>query len=289
MTRFALIALFAFAVAGSASAQTPADTTAMPADSVAADSLTIELDPERARSLYDEGVTLLRERDYASALPLFDEALVYNPEYPAAALGRAQALAAQRQLAEAQEAYELAIALADASDASNAGSIKSAAERQLSQVSAALESAAAARAQAEAQAAAGEATQKVNQAAEILTGLNLTDEDADNFTPAADAYALLEQARMAGYDPDLAAAYYAKALVAMERGSEAVPYAETALAQSEGQADRSGMFILLAQAHIAAGNAAEARTALESIGDGESWSGWVPFYMGQVETLEAEG
>ena len=288
MTRHTLLALLAFGVAASTSAQTdpmPTDTPALPADSAMADSTeaAIEIDPERARELYDEGASLLRDRDFEAALLKFDQALLYNPSYAAAALGRAQSLAAQRRLEDARSAFEAAIAMADASDASNAASIRDTAQRQLDQVSSVLDQQAAANeAQAQANAAAG-VQAKVNEASQMLSGNEVS------FEQAAEAYALLEQARMDGYDPNSVAYYYAKALVAMERGEDAIPYAETAVTQSEGQPDRSSYYVLLGQAHLAAGNAAEARAAFESISEGEAWHGWVPHYIGQVEALEAEG
>ncbi|PAP77579.1 tetratricopeptide repeat protein [Rubrivirga marina] len=284
MTRIALFALAAFAVAAPASAQTPADTTGAPADSAASDTtvVVIELDPERARGLYDEGVGLLRDRDYAAALPLFDEALVYDPEYPAAALGRAQALVGQRMLNDAQAAYELAIELADRSDASNAASIKQTAENQVAQVSQALENqaaaAAAAQAEADAQAAAGATAEKVNQATQMLGGNEIT------FEQATEAYALLEQARMDGYDPNQVAFFYAKALNAMERGADAIPYAETAVEQASDQADPSAVYIQLGLAHMGAGNADAARAAFESVQEGQAWHGWAQHYIGQLDS-----
>lgn len=117
----------------------------------------------------------------------------------------------------------------------------------------------------------------------MLAGNDIT------FEQGTDAYALLEQARLDGYDADLVAFYYAKALIAMERGADAIPYAETALAASEGQGDRSGFYILLAQAHIGAGNADDARAALSAINEGESWHGWIPHYTSQIEAMEAGG
>lgn len=286
MTRTALLALFAFAVAGSAAAQTPADTTDAPADTTASDTtvVVIELDPERARGLYDEGVGLLRDRDFAAALPLFEQALVYNPEYPAAALGRAQALVGQRMLTDAQAAYQSAIELADRSDASNAATIKQTAETQLAQVTQALDNQAAAQAQAQAQAdaqaAAGATAEKVNQATQMLAGNDIS------FEQASEAYALLEQARLDGYDANQVAFFYAKALNAMERGADAIPFAETAVEQAAGQDDPSGVYIQLGLAHMGAGNADEARAAFEAIEEGQAWHGWAQHYIGQ---LDAQG
>ena len=292
LSSLAALAL-AFALVAPASAQESApDTVALPVDSVAAEAEpTIEPDPERARELYEEGRTALTAKDYEGALAQFNESLLYNESYAVAALGRGQALAQLGRLEDSRSALEAAVAMADASDAANAADVKRTTQRYLDQINAALETRAAnAAAQQEAAAAAEAAAEqaKVSEAVGILDAINLGDAEADNFTPAADAYALLEQARMAGYDPDLAAYHYAKALVAMDRGAEAVPFAETAVAQSEGQADRSGAYILLAQAHIGAKNAAEARAALEAIEEGQAWHGWVPFYMGQVDALASD-
>ncbi len=286
MIRSALLALLVFGVAATASAQTeptpmPVD---MPADSVAVDStaMTIELDPERARALYDEGVVSLRAQNYEASLLKFEEALLYNPSYPAAGLGRAQSLAAQRRLDDARTAYEEAIAMANASDASIASEVRSTAERQLAQVTEALDkrdAAAAAAEQANAAAAGAQATAaKVEQATQMLAGNEVT------MAQATDAYALLEQARMDGYDPDLVAFYYAKALNAMERGADAVPYAQTAVDAADAGADNSALYIQLGLAHMNAGHADQARTAFESVTDGQAWHGWAQHYIGQLDS-----
>ncbi|WP_420457207.1 tetratricopeptide repeat protein [Rubrivirga sp.] len=288
MTRSALLAALAFGVVTTASAQTePAEMpTDMPvmADTVAVDSTeaTVELDPERARALYDEGVTSLRAQDYDAALLKFEEALLYNPSYAAAGLGRAQSLAAQRRLDDARTAFEEAIAMANASDASNAGDVRSTAQRQLAQVTAAIEqrdASAAAAEQANAAAAGAQATAaKVEEATQMLAGNEIT------MAQATDAYALLEQARMDGYDADLVAFYYAKALNAMERGADAVPYAQTAVDAADPSADNSALYIQLGLAHMNAGNADQARTAFESITDGQAWHGWAQHYIGQLDS-----
>ncbi len=287
MTRSALLALLALGLSASASAQTdpamPMDTP-VAADSVAADSVeaAIELDPERARDLYDEGAAALRGQDYEAALLKFEEALLYNPTYPAAGLGRAQSLAAQRRLDDARSAYEEAIAMANASDASIAADVRSTAERQLAQVTAALDARAAQTAaaeQANAAAAGAQATAgKVEQATQMLAGNEITE------AQATDAYALLEQARMDGYDPDLVAFYYAKALNAMGRGADAVPFAQTAVEASADQDDRSAYYIQLGLAHMGAGNADEARAAFGSVAEGQAWHGWAQHYIGQLDS-----
>ncbi|WP_412067059.1 hypothetical protein [Rubrivirga sp. IMCC43871] len=278
MSRFVLLALFALGLTAAASAQSdggelPADTLVAAADSVEAP---IELDPERARGLYDEGASLLRERDFEASLLKFEEALVYNPSYAAAALGLAQSLAAQRRLEDARSAYEAAIAMAEASDASNAADIRDTAQSQLDRVAAALDQRAANAAAQQAQAGANATADKVAQATQLLSGNEISMEQA------TDAYALLEQARLDGYDADLVAFFYAKALNAMERGADAVPFAQTAVDNADASADNSALYIQLGLAHMGAGNDAEARAAFEAITEGQAWHGWAQHYIGQI-------
>ncbi len=278
MSRIALLALLALGLTTAASAQS--DSGEMPIDSmaVAADSVDapIELDPEQARVLYDEGAALLRARDFEASLLKFEEALVYNPSYAAAGLGVAQSLAAQRRLEDARTAYESAIALAEASDASNAADIRDTAQSQLARVVAALDQRAANAAAQQAQAGANATAEKVAEATQLLSGNEISMEQA------TDAYALLEQARLDGYDADLVAFFYAKALNAMERGADAVPFAETAVANADPAADNSAIYIQLGLAHMGAGNDAEARAAFEAITEGQAWHGWAQHYIGQI-------
>lgn len=285
MPRFFLSALLALGLTTAVSAQTePTEMPAVPADTVATDSLevAIEPDPERARELYREGVELFRAQNYGEALLKYEEALLYNETYAPAGLGLAQALAQEGRLEDSRNAFEDAVAMAEASGASNAADVLSAARRGLEQVSGVLDAraanAAAQQQQEQANAAAAATTAKVEQAVQMLNGNDIS------FEQGAEAYALLEQARMDGYDPDLVAFYYAKALIAMDRGADAVPYAETALASSEGQADRSGQYIQLGLAHMGAGNTAEARAAFEAIEEGQSWHGWAQHYIGQLDS-----
>lgn len=278
MYRFTFLSLFALGlVAVPASAQTvPADSAAV--DSVAADSAeVIQQDPERARALYDEGRESLRSRAFEAALAKFDEALVFNETYAAASLGRAQALAQLSRLDDSRSAFEQTVALAQASDATNASEIASAAQRGLEQVNTAIE-ARAANAQAQNEAtAASETAGKVQQAIDLLQANPVAEADA------MQAYTFLEQARTAGYDPNQVAFYYAKALNAMNRGADAVGYAQTAVEASEGQSDRSPYYIQLGLAHMGAGNTEEARAAFEAIGEGEAWHGWAQHYIGQLD------
>lgn len=273
MTRqFLPLGLLALGLAAlPASAQ---EAPALPADSAATDSVeVIEADPERARELYDEGREAIQASDFEAALASFDEALVYNDTYAAAALGRAQALAQLRRFSDSRTAAENAIALAEASDASNAETIQGAAERLLEQVSQVLD----AQAQSQAAAAQQATAEKVNQAVQMLNPF-----DVDEVT-AMDAYALLEQARMEGYDPNQVAFFYAKALNVMDRGADAVPYAETALAASEGEADQSPYYYQLGLAHMSAGNTEEARAAFEAVEADESLHGWAQHQLGQLD------
>ena len=280
----ALALVFALAVPASAQESVP-DSVALPADSVAAEAEpAVEPDPERARELYEEGRTALTAKDYEQALSRFDQSLLYNDSYAVAALGRGQALAQLGRLEDSRSALESAVAMADASDAANAADVKRTTQRYLDQINQALESrTAAAAAQQEAaaaQAASAEAAatgQKVEQAIAILQANEVTE------AQAIDAYALLEQARMAGYDTEQVAFYYAKALNAMNRGADAIPFAETALAQSEGQEDRSLYYIQLGLANMGAGNADAARQAFEAIGEGQSWHGWAQHYLREID------
>lgn len=280
MTRFTLLAALGLGLALPAAAQT---TEPAPTDPAAADTTTIEVDPERARELYDQGVETLSGGDYEAALATFNEALVYNPQYAAAELRRGQALAQLSRLEDARTAFESAIALAEASDAGNAATIVTAATRARDQIAQVLDNQAAA---AQAEAAAQSVQAKVTEAIGILQGINITDTTDANFGPASEGYALLEQARMEGYDPNLVAEYYAIALNAMARGADAIPFAETALENNADQADTSRYHILLGLAHMGAGNTAEAQATFEAVEEGQSWHGWAQHFLGQVN---AEG
>ena len=269
MTRFPTLCLLALGLAA-----LPASAQEMPTDSAATDTVeVIQADPERARALYDEGRVALQASDFEAALGKFDEAMVYNDTYAAASLGRAQALAQLRRFADSRTAAETTVALAEATDASNSETIKNAAQKLIDQVTQVLDAQEQSQAAAAEQATAG----KINEAVQMLNPF-----EVDQAT-AMDAYALLEQARMEGYDPDQVAFFYAKALNAMDRGADAVPYAETALAASEGQADQSPYYYQLGLAHMSAGNTAEARAAFEAIGENDSLHGWAQHQIGQLD------
>ncbi len=292
MTRPALLAALALGLSVPV-AHAQADPAELPApapaaDTVAVDSAAVAIAPDadRALALYNEGLALYRNDDYTAALAKYDEALLYGESFAPAGFGRGQALYSLGRLEDSRNALEAAVAMSRASDAPNAGQLQAASQQWLDTVTQTIEAreanAAAAEQQQAAAAAAQETTAKVTQAIEMLSGNETT------FEQGADAYALLEQARQAGYDADQAALYYAKALTAMERGEEAVPFAETAVRVSEGQGDRSVNYIALGRAHLDAGNAAEARAAFEMIQEGEAWHGWVPHYMSQVDALESD-
>lgn len=291
MTRSALLAALALGLAAApAGAQsTPTETPAAPADSLVGDPIVadssataIEPDADRARELYREGLDLYRDDNLDEALLKYEESLLYGESFAPAGLGLAQVLTRLGRLDDARNAFEAAVAMAQTSDASNARDIQTAARRGLEQVTEVIEARAAAADAAQQNRAATEAAQatqeKITRATEMLSGNEIT------MAQATDAYALLEQARMDGYDPDLVAFYYAKALNAMDRGADAVPYAETAVAASEGQADRSAFYIELGVAHMKAGNADQARAAFEQIAEGQAWHGWAQHYIGQLDS-----
>ena len=287
MNRSLLLGLVA-ALALPVAAQTPDSTSAdvvmdpvmsgpMMADTTMADSaMAFQPNPAMARPLYDEGLALGRADDYAAALLKYEESLLNDPSFAPSAFGRAQALAQLGRLDDSQSAFEEAIAAARAADN---GQVLTASETGLRQVQAAIaqrDAAASANASAQAMTAA------VTEATELL--------NADPVTPetAQQAYDALERARAAGYDPNLAAFYYAKALVALDRGAEAVPYAQTALDAADASTDRSGLYIQLGLAQRAAGNMDAARASFESARDG-SWSGWAEHYLREMDTAASDG
>lgn len=286
MNRSLLLGL-AVALALPAAAQTPDSTSAdvildpvmsgpMMADTTASDTTAFRADPALARPLYDQGLALGRASNYADALLKYEESLLNDPVYAPSAFGRAQALAQLGRLEDSQSAYEQAIAAARAADN---GAVVTASERGLERVQAAL---AQRQQNASASASAEAMTEAVTEATTLL--------NADPVTPqtAQQAYDALERARAAGYDPNLAAFYYAKALVALDRGAEAVPYAQTALDAADAATDRSGLYIQLGLAQRAAGDGTAARTSFESAREG-SWSGWADHYLREMDTAASDG
>lgn len=268
MTRFSLLGLLALAllVAAPTRAQdAPVDTTALPTDSVR----TVEPNPEKARELASEANDMYQNGDYEGALARYDEALVYEEGNARIELGRARALKQLQRFDESRTSYERTLALAQASDDEQAQTF---ARRELEVLQTALSQRASAQ-------AIGETVQR---AIDLLQTEPVTE------AAAGEAYGLLEQARASGYDANLAAFYYAKALNALGRGAEAVPYAQTAVTASEGEADRSAYFIQLGLAQQAAGDKDAARAAFESAKTG-AWAGWADHYLGQLDAEGAEG
>ena len=275
MNRLSLLGLAAAAlVAAPTQAQ---DTPATPTDPMAADSVATDtvaavvLDPARARPLYEEGLALARSGDHDAAILKYEEASLNDPTYAPAAYGRAGSLAQLRRYDDARSAFEEAIAKAEAT--SNEP-VLTAARRGLEQVQAALTQVQAAQA---AQASASTMTESINQATALLNADPVTPENAQQ------AYDALERARAAGYDANLVAFYYAKALIALDRGAEAVPYAQTALDTADAASDRSGLYVQLGLAQKAAGDTAAARTSFEAAREG-SWSDWADHYLRELDT-----
>lgn len=276
--RLPLLALAAFVAVPVLAQDAPTDTPVMPADSTMAmpDSAAtpepvIEPDPERARELYREGNAMLQS-DAGGALAKYDEALLYNAQYAFAALGRAQALTGLRQFDDAREAYEQAIALANATDETR---VASNARSQLNTLNSRLAE------QQAAQASAQAVTDAVTRAANLL--------QADP-TPAQanEALTLLGTAEAGGVEPSGLAFYYAKAHNALGQNAEAVPYAQTAVDASEGQADRSAYYIQLGLAQKGSGDTDAARASFESAKAG-SWASWADHYLRELDAETAEG
>ncbi len=106
-----------------------------------------------------------------------------------------------------------------------------------------------------------------------------------NPTPgqAEEALGMLNQVMEAGYDSTQTAFYYAQAYNAMDRGQDALPYAEVAVAASSSEADRSSYYIQLGLAYMKMGNATEARAAFEKT-QGGAWESWGTHYIGQLDS-----
>lgn len=278
MLRSLLFASAALLAAPAFAQDVPTDSTAIPSE-VAADStmmadsvavVVIEPNPTKARELYAEGNEMLRS-DPEGALAKYDEALLYNQQYAVAALGRAQALVGLRQMDEAAEAYQSAITLAQAGGDDR---VVSRAREQLAQINESMAQ------RAEAQASADATGAAVRRASDLLQT------DPVSVAQANEALQLLQQAEEGGVEASGLAFYYAKAYNALDRGAEAVPYAQAALDASTG--DQSAFYIQLGLAHKSAGNTDAARAAFESAKAG-SWAGWADHYLRELDTDAAEG
>ena len=263
MSRLSLFAVLALASGLALPAAAQETTPALPADSVMTDSVeVITADPERARELYTEAEAAADSSNFEAALGLYDEALVFDDANARIALGRARTLGQLKRFDDSREAYERAVALAEAAEDNAA---LTASSNELAR----LEEGLAKRAETQ---ATGEA---FSQAATLLQANPTANQ-------AQEALALLDQVTEAGYDSTRTAYYYAQALNALDRGADAVPYAETAVAVSEGQADRSGYFIQLGLALKGAGRTDDARAAFEQAKTGQ-WSSWAEHYLGELD------
>ncbi len=282
MTRLPLLGLAGVLFAVPAGAQTVpadsvmADSTAMMADSTAGP----VLDTALANRLNTQAVSA-ESRDFAAALALYDQALVADPSYPLALLGRGNMLSQLGRNAEALPSYEAAAAAAAVR-----GSEFSAAGARATEYAATVRTLLAQQSADEATAA----TQAADVAAqtEAVAAQTAAIEAASGFlavdplTPevAQQAYDQLETARTAGYDANLLAFSYAKALNALTRGAEALPYAQQALAASTEE-DKSVYFIQIGIANRFAGDDDAARAAFTSAKAG-SWAGWADYYLAEM-------
>jgi hypothetical protein len=70
----------------------------------------------------------------------------------------------------------------------------------------------------------------------------------------------------------------------MDRGGDAVPYAESAVESPANAADPSREYIILGLANMKAGDSAAARAAFEAVEEGQAWHGWAQHYLGQIGT-----
>ncbi|HEX8298938.1 MAG TPA: tetratricopeptide repeat protein [Rubricoccaceae bacterium] len=280
MTRLPLLGLAGVLFAAPAGAQTTpadstvmADSTAMVADSTAAPTI----DTARALRLNNDAVAAERTQDWTGALALYDQALVADPTYPPALLGRGNMLSQLGRNEEARASYEAAAASATVRGAEFTR-VGAEATRNAEIVAADL----AARAELARQTAAVEAQTAAvavqTAAIEAATAFLAT----DPLTPEAaqQAYDQLEIAREAGYDPNGLAFSYAKALNALGRGADALPYAELALASS-AEEDKSVYYIQLGIANRFAGNDPAAREAFTAAKAG-SWAGWADYYLAEM-------
>ena len=278
MTRLPLLGLAGVLFAVPAGAQTVpadsamADSTAMMADSTAGP----VIDTARANTLNSEAVAA-ESRDFAAALALYDQALVADPTYPPALLGRGNMLSQLGRNAEALPSYEAAAAAA-AERGDEFASVGSRATEYAAAVQTILEQQSAAERQAAEVAAQTAAVEAQTAAIETASSLLAT----DPLTPevAQQAYDQLEIARSAGYDANLLAFSYAKALNALTRGEEALPYAQQAL-EASTEDDKSVYYIQIGIANRFAGNDAAARDAFTSAKAG-SWAGWADYYLAEM-------
>ena len=283
MTRLPLLGLAGVLFAAPAGAQTMppdstvADSTVTMADSTAGPTV----DTARANTLNTQAVAAERT-DFAAALALYDQALVADPTYPPALLGRGNMLSQLGRNAEARASYEAAAAAA-AVRGEEFARVGTAATTNAGIVAGILAEAAETARQSvdvAAQTAAVEVQTAAIQAASALLA-------TDPLTPEAaqQAYDQLEIAREAGYDPNLLAFSYAKSLNALGRGADALPYAELALAGSTEE-DKSVYHIQVGIANRFAGDDPAARVAFTAAKAG-SWAGWADYYLAEMGAAPA--
>ena len=281
MTRLPLLGLagvlFAAAPAGAQTtdstmvAPTMADSTMMSDSTMAA-----TVDTPRAIELNTQAVALERS-DFAGALTLYDQALVADPTYPPALLGRGNMLSQLGRNEEARSSYEASAAAAAERGAdyarvgetarTNAGIVAG----MLAQQAEATRANAAAEQQA---AAVGLQSEAIDQATALLA--------TDPFTPevAQQVYDQLERAREAGYDANLLAFQYARSLNTLGRGADALSYAQQALSASTDE-DKSAYYIQLGISKRLTGDDPGAREAFTSAKAG-SWAGWADYYLAEM-------
>ena len=258
MSRLSLLAVLAL-IASLALPAAAQDTA--PTDPVVADSSDAP-NPELARELYAQADSAAKQSNFEAALGLYDQALEQDAANPRIALGRARTLGQLRQFDDSRAAYESAVALAEAADDNAA---LTAASNELARLVEGLEARAATQATAEA----------FNSAVSLLSA-------SPTPAQAEEALGLLNQVTEAGYDSTRTAFYYAQAYNSMDQGANALPYAEAAVAASEGEADRSGYYIQLGLALKGAGRTEDARAAFEQAKTGQ-WAGWADHYISQLD------
>ena len=287
MTRLPLLGLagvlFAAAPANAQtttdSSMTMADSTMMMADTTMADSsMAAIVDTPRATQLNADAVKL-ESSDFAAALALYDQALVADPNYPPALLGRGNMLSQLGRNEEARSSYEAAAAAATERGADYAR-VGTAATRNAGIVSEML--AQQAEETRQTAAADAEAASIARQSAAIDQATALLAQDPFTAEAAQQVYDQLEVAREAGYDASLLSFQYARSLNTLERGADALPYAQQALASATGD-DKSAYYIQLGIAQRLSGDDAAARESFTQAKSG-SWAGWADYYLADMAT-----
>ena len=190
-------------------------------------------DADRALALYNEGLALYRADDFEGALAKYDESLLYGESFAPSGFGRGQALYNLGRLEGRPEragGRRRHVACLGRSQRRPAAVRVPGVLNTVTQTIAAREAnAAAAQQQQAAASAAQEITEKVTLRHRDAVG------QRDHVRPGRRRLRPLGAGPPGrATTPTRVALYYAKALTAMERGADAVPYAETALRASEG-------------------------------------------------------